>query len=306
MGPPGVMTGLSELDEVLGGFRPSTLNIIAGRPGAGKSAAGVQVALNMARRGLGVGFFSLEMPEEQCSGRFASSVAYDRQAFWHNGVPPFPTFSAIERGDLTSLQWQAYKRAARTIDGLPIAFDYRSRLTVSQMTAAARRLLRSWERQGIQPGAFIIDHFLHIGAEKGARGEAAERYTTICNDLMHMAKSLSAPVILLCQLNRGVEAREDKRPTMADLKWTGALEENSFSVTFLYRPAYYLKPPVETASQTEEQRRAAWKRYDEEKGRVANQLHWLIEKNRGGVSNKQIETFCDIGFNAILDMGVWP
>lgn len=293
-GMPGVALGLSAVDAVLGGLRPATVNVLAGRPGMGKSAAGVQVALNVARAGLGAAFFSLEMPEEQCSVRFGASLAYDRFAPLYSGESSNPTFEQFERGDLTPSQWASLDRAMEQIHGLPIMLDFRSRLKVSQMTAAVRRQMRTWQRQGVKPGVVVIDHFLHIAPEAGAKGQAAEMYTAIANDLLHMAKTLDIAILLLCQLNRGVEGREDKRPSLADLKWTGALEENAFSATFLYRPEYYVKPPVEADDQ-------AWDKYEADKSRAANKLFWIVEKNRGGRSNQQVETFCDIGCNAILD-----
>jgi replicative DNA helicase len=293
-GIPGVPTGLVDLDAVLGGLRPSTVNVLAGRPGMGKSAAGVQIVLNVARRGQGAAFFSLEMPEEQCSVRFGAALAYDRHAIRYSGESSNPTYEQFERGDLSAGQWGSLDRAMEQVQGLPIMLDFRSRLKVSQMTAAVRRQLRAWQRQGVKPGVVVIDHFLHIASEKGARGEAAERYTAIANDLLHMAKSLDIAILLLCQLNRGVEGREDKRPSLADLKWTGALEENAFSATFLYRPEYYVKPPVDHDDE-------AWDRYEKDKARTANKLFWIVEKNRGGQSNRQVETFCDIGCNALLD-----
>ena len=296
-GMPGVATGLREVDAVLGGLRPATVNVLAGRPGMGKSAAGVQVALNVARQGLGAAFFSLEMPEEQCSVRFAASLAYDRLATLYSGVSSNPTFEQIERGDLSGSQWASLDRAMAQIQGLPIMLDFRSRLKVSQMTAAVRRQVRAWHRKGVKPGVVVIDHFLHIAPEAGAKGQSAEIYTGIANDLLHMAKSLDISILLLCQLNRGVEGRDDKRPSLADLKWTGALEENAFSATFLFRPAYYVKPPVDDDD-------SAWNKYQRDKAQTANQLFWIVEKNRGGRSNQQVETFCDIGFNAILDIEV--
>jgi len=293
-GMPGVSLGLRDVDAVLGGLRPATLNVLAGRPGMGKSAAGVQVALNVARAGLGAAFFSLEMPKEQCSVRFGSSLAYDRHAVLYSGQSSNPTYEQFELGDLSESQWVSLDRAMDNMRGLPIVIDYRSRLRVSQMTAAVRRQLRTWHRQGVKPGVVVIDHFLHISPEPGSKGLAAEMYTAIANDLLHMAKSLDIAILLLCQLNRGVEGREDKRPSLADLKWTGALEENAFSATFLYRPEYYVKPPVDHDDE-------AWNKYEAEKSRTANKLFWIVEKNRGGRSNQQVETFCNIGCNAILD-----
>ena len=294
--PPGVPTGIRDLDRVLGGLRPSTVAVLAGRPGMGKSAGGVQIGVNVAQAGFGVGMFSLEMPEEQTSGRFGCALAYDRSITGQTGDFSNATFENFEKGNLSDWQWGRIEGAQETLDGLPIYLDHRSKLRVSQMLPAMRRQKREWERAGIKPGLVIVDHVLHIGPED-PRADKVTQVTQASNDILDMAKSLNMAVLLLCQLSRGVEGREDKRPGLQDLKWAGALEEDAFSVTFLYRPEYYLRPPEDDNDDK------AWEKYRTAMAKAKNRLWWLVEKNRGGRAQQQVETFCDIGCNAIQQLG---
>ena len=304
--PPGVPTGIAELDAVLGGLRPSTTNIFAGRPGMGKSAAGVVIAKNVAQpceaapKGRGVAFFSLEMPEEQLAVRFGCSLVYDREAPVYSGSSSNPTYEQFERGELTDAQWDKLEEGRHLLTQLPIDLDFRPKLRVSQMAAATRRRKQEWRRRGIKPGLVVIDHILHVAGVDPRLTNPVEKFTQISGDVLEMAKSLEMPVVVLCQLSRGVEGREDKRPQLSDLKFTGALEEDAFSATFLYRPSYYNRPP-----EGEDQDKA-WAKYQSIKSKYDQKLLFLIEKNRGGRGQQQVETFCDIGCNAIESMSFAP
>jgi replicative DNA helicase len=152
---PGIATGIHDLDKVLGGLRPSTTNVLGARPGMGKSAVAVQIALNVAQAGYGVAFFSLEMPEEQLATRFGCALAYDRMAPVYSGKSDNPTYEDFERGELTEAQWEKLERAAGLLADLPIYMDFRSKLKVSHMAGAVRRLKREWLRRGIKPGLII-------------------------------------------------------------------------------------------------------------------------------------------------------
>lgn len=291
--PPGISTGIPDLDRKLGGLRKKNVIVIAGRPGMGKSAAAVTLALNVgspqeeAPKGRGVGFFSLEMPGEQVSTRFGCALAYQREAGDQN-----PTYEKFERGELTEAQWALLEHAGQRLASMPIHLDFRSKLKVSQILAACRRLKRDWARAGIEPGVIIIDHVLQVQPEKRLNDKVVE-ISQIADDILDMAKVLDMPVVLLCQLGREVDKREDKRPILADLKWSGSLEENAAAVIFCYRPEYYNKEPAYDAKES------AWAIYNKVKARYTNRLVFLLEKNRNGRANQEIETWCDIGANAI-------
>ncbi len=295
---PGISTGIPDLDKKLGGLRKQNMIVIGGRPGAGKSVGGVQIAINVATpsteapKGRGVVFFSLEMPEEQVGPRFGCALAYDRDADPKSN----PTYEDFERGDLNDIQWQKVEAAGQKLATMPIEIDFRGNLKVSQMLAAARRMKRKWEREGIEPGVIIIDHFGKISPEKRV-GDKVVEASQIADDVLDMAKTLDMPVVLLCQLARDIDKREDKRPNLADLKWSGSLEENAAAVIFFYRPEYYNKRPQEGAAQKE------WDAYEKCKESFTDRLFMLLEKNRNGRAHLSIKAFCSVGHSVILNLG---
>jgi len=292
-GMAGVPTGIYEVDRILGGFRPKTYNLLAGRPGMGKTAAAVQLAINVARQGKGVGFFSIEEPEETLTARFACALAYDRNAPLYSGVTTNPTYEAFQRGDLTEPQWEALERGRKILESLPIELDFRSKLKPSQIIAAARRLKRKWSRKGTEVGLFIGDHIGHVAPEVYT-GSKVQDTGAVSGDLLHAAKATEDAWLWMCQLSRASEGREDKRPGLSDLRWAGELEQDAFSVTFLYRPAYYAREPEDA---DDDKAMEKYRRLKEQE----HALFWLTEKNRGGRTG-QAKTFCDIGCNAIEDL----
>ena len=294
---PGISTGIPDLDKKLGGLRKQNMIVIGGRPGMGKSALAVQLAINVATpsseapKGRGVAFFSLEMPEEQVGTRFGCALAYDRE-----GDPDAnPTFEDFEKGQLNDIQWQKLEAAGRKLSTMPIEIDFRGKLKVSQMLAAARRMKRKWEREGIEPGVIIIDHFGMASPEKRVNDKVVEA-SQIADDVLDMAKVLDMPVVLLCQLSRDIDKRDDKRPNLGDLKWSGSLEENAAAVIFCYRPEYYNKVPRDDAPAKD------WEKYNKVKDAFTNRLFALLEKNRNGRAHQQIKMFCSIGHNVIQNL----
>lgn len=292
---PGISTGIPDLDRRLGGFRKRNVIILGGRPGMGKSAAAVQFAINVATpspeapKGRGVAFFSLEMPEEQVATRFACALAYDRDAESN------PTYEAFEKGELTDSQWSRVQAAGAQLASMPIEIDFRGKLKVSQMLAAARRMKRRWEKEGIEPGLIVIDHVLMVSPEKRVNDKVVE-ISQIADDILDMAKVLDMPVLVLAQLSRDIDKRDDKRPNLGDLKWSGSLEENAAAVLFCYRPEYYNKVPKEDATTKE------WDKYNKQKELFTDRLFFLLEKNRNGRAHQQVKVFCSIGHNAIQNL----
>lgn len=295
---PGISTGIPDLDKKLGGLRKQNMILIGGRPGMGKSALAVQLAINVASpsdeapKGRGVAFFSLEMPEEQVGTRFGCALAYER------GSDPksSPTFEDFEKGLLNDIQWQKLEAAGQKLATMPIEIDFRGKLKVSQMLAAARRMKRKWEREGIEPGVIIIDHFGMVAPEKRINDKVQEA-SQIADDILDMAKVLDMPVVLLCQLARDIDKRDDKRPNLGDLKWSGSLEENAAAVIFCYRPEYYNKVPKDDAPKKD------WDKYEAIKLAFTDRLFALLEKNRNGRAHQSIKMFCSIGHNVIQNLG---
>jgi replicative DNA helicase len=219
----GVPSGLVDLDRFLGGFMPGELYILAGRPGMGKSTVAKTIALNAARAGFRVPYYSTEMPGATLATWFVADVT---------GI----SAERVRRGDLDPHEFDAWKRAAANLRPIGVHIDETPGITIAKMRDRARRMQR---KGGI--GMLVVDHLGHMSASraKATQGRTAE-VTEISNGLLGIAKELDIPVLALSQLNRGVEGRDDKRPTLADLRDSGSLEQDADTVIFAYRPEYYL------------------------------------------------------------------
>lgn len=293
------VTGLAEVDALVGGFNAGELSLVAGRPGMAKSLVASQIAKANAARGRGVAFFSKEMNEEQLGLRLACDLAYDDAEPVYSAAPNAgnPTFDAARKCLLDEAQWERMNEASRLISTWPLMFDTRPGLTLSTIEACARRLMRSWEKAGVKPGPVIIDHLGIIRPEKERQGSKVAETADISRGLAEMAKRLNVPVIALCQLNRATEGRgEDKRPGLSDLRWAGELEQDARLVIFPYRPEYYYRPPLDPASEDPAERAERETKLRRER----NRLYWIVAKNNNGPLG-QVETFCDVSRAAIRD-----
>lgn len=291
-------TGLSELDAMTGGLRRGEMQIIAGRPAMGKSSAGLTVARSLASSGKGVAFYSMEMPKVALGLRMACDLAFDRDAPTYSGETTNPTYFKADRDQLDADQWRQLERAEQMMAAWPLLFDTRPGLTVSAMEANARRAIRDWDRQGIEPGAIIVDHLTIARPDGDRRGNKVAEVGDISRGLAEMAKRLDVPVVALCQLSRQVEARTnaDKRPGLSDLRWSGEIEQDARLVMFLYRPEYYCRRPED---ETDLDAMTEWRAKLDQ---VRRKLWWLVEKNNNGPTG-EVETLCDIACSAIRDRG---
>lgn len=291
--------GFAGLDEMTGGLNAGESSIVAGRPGMMKTGVAARIALANARRGLGTCLYSLEMAANPMGLRLACAVAHRRDAVTYGGQPGpggNPWYISAAKGQLHPEQWAALEQAQAEIARLPLKLDTRAGLTVSRMEAAARRAHRAWRKQGIEPGPVIVDHLGIVRPEKARGGSRHAEVADVSRALAEMAKRLGVPVVALCQLNRGVEGREDKRPQLSDLRQAGEIEEDCRTAVMLYRPAYYLRPPLDAASEgpaeaAEREARLA---------RCKNDLILLLEKNSHGPTG-QVEAWCDPATSAVGD-----
>jgi len=284
-------SGLADLDALTNGYQRGELAIEAGRPAMGKSIRGLQIVSANAKRGKGSAFFSLEMATTPLGLRLACDHVYEPGKRW-DGEYANPTMDRAMKNLLSAHQARELERASLELSDLPALFDVRPGITVTQIEACARRAIRSWERRGIEPGPIVIDHLTIVKPERERSGNKVAEVGDISRALAEMAKRLDVPVIALCQLSRGVEGRDDKRPTLADLRWSGEIEQDARQVTFIYRPEYYLRPPEDGRRETEEQviaREAA-----------RNKLFLIVAKNNNGPLG-QVEAFCDVSASAIRD-----
>ncbi len=217
----GVPTGFVDFDSMTSGLQPSELIVIAGRPSMGKTA----LCLNMARNAsvnsnVSVAFFSLEMSKEQLALRLLCSEA---KVDAHD----------LRRGRLTHADWPKLTMAAGVLSEASIAIDDSPSLSVLEMRAKARRLKAE---RGL--GLVIVD-YLQLMRGRGGVDRREQEISEISRSLKALAKELNIPVVALSQLNRRVEERTDKKPILADLRESGAIEQDADVIVFIYRDEMY-------------------------------------------------------------------
>jgi replicative DNA helicase len=218
-GVTGVPTGLDKVDRMTGGLQAGDLIVPAARPGMGKTALALAVAEGAASSGFPVIIFSLEMPAEQLYSRHTAKAAgVDSQKFRVGGILNH------EWGSIIDAQDRLYE--------LPINIDETPRQHYMEIVRRSRRAVREL---GVR--LIIIDYLQLIqgGNQQRKDLEVAE----ITGTLKALAKELRLPVVLLSQLNRAVEARDNKRPRLSDLRESGAIEQDADIVCFIYRDEYY-------------------------------------------------------------------
>lgn len=262
----GISTGFSNIDRRLGGLDPGLVYVIAGRPGMGKSAISHEMCLTAARAGVGVLELSLEMSAAQLARR-ALSVA--------SGVP----IMAIKRNTLTTGSASRLMDARKELKGLPLMIDDAGGQTPAMIAAKAREARR---RHGL--GLLMIDHLNLMKAEEAdAKHGGTWAVGRASNAVLAIAKDCGVPVILCVQLNRGVESREDKRPTLADLRQSGEIEQDAYAVGMVYRPEYYLRGEPERRENESDakfsERASAW---NDAKARSIGLAEIIWTKNRDG------------------------
>jgi replicative DNA helicase len=219
----GLPSGFLKLDWFTAGMHPGDLIICAGRPGMGKTAFALNVALNACRaRQAAVMVFSLEMPKDQLARRLLCSEA---------GVDS----NKLRTGHLSREDWAQLTRAAGELSELPIWMDDAASLTVMELRAKARRFKSQHDVQLV-----VVDYLQLMRA--GVRTDSREQeISEISRSLKALAKELGIPVMALSQLNRGVETRgsKDKRPQLSDLRESGAIEQDADTILFIYRDEVY-------------------------------------------------------------------
>jgi len=218
---PSVKTGYLALDGLTGGLSESTLTIIAGRPSMGKTALGLEIAENISRVAPVV-VFSLEMSSQQLVERMICSKSQ------------LPT-NIFKMRDIKDFQWDKVVEATNKISGLSIYVNDSRNITPSSILAQCR-----WakKRNNGVLGAVVVDYLQLMSKSNQVSNEVSE-LDAITLAFRQLSGELKVPVILLCQINRGCESRNDKRPLLSDLKGSGAIEQHADMVMILYRDDYY-------------------------------------------------------------------
>jgi len=222
---PGVLlgqkTGYDELDNAIDGFERQKIYVIAGRPGSGKTAFAVNLSLRLSKEGSNWFYFSLEM-----SGKSLAKRALVHESRVYN--------SKLRSGKLADLDYSDIAAATARLDGRTLHIDESPSLSVVQMRARLKAMqIKFGKIDGV-----VVDH---IGLIKKTGNTDTESMNQIADDMLRLAKEFDCPLIQLCQLNRGVEGRPDKRPFLSDLKQSGKIEENADVAFMLYRADYYDK-----------------------------------------------------------------
>ena len=225
----GVPTGLTDLDEKLGGLHKSDLVIIAGRPSMGKTALATNIAYNAAQDILkrqeksSVAFFSLEMSSEQLSTRILSEQARIKS-------------DDIRKGKVTENEINRYIETSRNIYNLPLYIDETPAITIATLSNRARRIKRLFGLSLI-----VVDYIQLMRSNSSKNDNRVQEISDITQGLKALAKELAVPVLALSQLSRAVEQRDDKQPQLADLRESGSIEQDADVVMFVYREEYYLE-----------------------------------------------------------------
>jgi replicative DNA helicase len=286
---PGKLTGISwgivGLDSKTGGLKRGEMFVLAGRPGMGKTALALCVARAASAAGEPSLFFSLEMGDVSLSDRNLADVAFDKRA-------PIPYYD-IANGTVTNAQAQRLIEAARLQREWPLTIDPAPGLTVSQITARARKQKQVLARQGKRLGPVFVDHMHIVRPSNRYSGARVNEVGEISAALKSLAKELDVPVIALAQLSRALENRDDKRPTMADLRDSGTIEQDADAIIFVYREAYYLERA--TGGTAEQQPACVDRLIDAE-----DRLEAIIAKQRNGPTGT-VHLFCNIACNAVRD-----
>ena len=223
-GLSGIPSGFPKLDIITSGWQKSDLIIVAARPGMGKTAFALSMARNVAvENNIGVAVFSLEMSSEQLVNRLISSESEINAG-------------KLRKGDLADHEWVQLHSKIKGLSTSPIFIDDTPAISVFELRAKARRLVKKKEIKMI-----IID-YLQLMSAGGKGGNREQEISTISRSLKGIAKELNIPIIALSQVNRSLEQRSgigSKRPMLSDLRESGAIEQDADIVTFIYRPEYY-------------------------------------------------------------------
>ena len=224
----GVPTGLTDLDDRLGGMHNSDLLIIAGRPSMGKTALATNIAFHAAKKlqekgtKSSIAFFSLEMSSEQLSTRILAEQSRIKS-------------NDIRRGRISEEQFDKFIETSKNISELPLYIDETPAISIAAMSNRARRIKRLY---GLD---LVVVDYIQLMSASNTRDGRVQEISEITKGLKALAKELSVPVLALSQLSRAVEQRDDKKPQLSDLRESGSIEQDADVVMFVYREAYYLE-----------------------------------------------------------------
>lgn len=259
--PLGIPTGFEQLDSLLGGLQPSDLIILAARPSMGKTALALTMATSAAKRfGTRVALFSLEMSAEQLVQRLIAA---------ETGI----NSQRLRVGSVQENEWQLIVQAASALSETNVFIDDSPSLTVMEMRSKARRLHSQYGLDMV-----VVDYLQLMQGDRRSENRVQE-ISNISRGLKALARELNVPVLALSQLSRAVEARQDKRPQLSDLRESGSIEQDADVVLFIYRDAMYYK--------TEDE----WARQYQDRPYTPGVAEVWVSKQRNGPAGKKVDLF---------------
>lgn len=266
-----VLSGLEVWDEKVGAMRPGELHIVGARTGMGKTIYGANVALNAAERGQGALYFSMEMSAEQLSARVLCDMVHRMgHELWTNSV---------RKGNIPRQFMKPMIDASDALLKLPLVINDRRGLTLADMGMAARECRRDLQKDGFDLSLIVVDYMTLIQPSDRYKGNKVAEVTELSRGLKIMAGELGIPIVALNQLNRNTEARgnADNRPRMADLRESGAIEQDADTISLLFREEYYIKAKEPALKGTQ-----AYAMWEAELLECRDRLEINLVKNRDG------------------------
>lgn len=240
----GTATGIEQLDAKLCGLQASEQIVLAARPGMGKTAAAMAIAVNVAAAAPHPGdlpnavlFFSLEMDRKQIVRRTACTEAR-------------VDMNRMRRNSLQPDDWDRLTQAATFLSSIPLMIDDTPAIGPLELRAKARRVKAELARAGKSRLGLVVVDYMQLMSAKHllSKNSNREQEVSLCSQMLKdLSKELAIPVLALAQLKRDVEKQKEKRPVLSDLRESGALEQNADTVIFLHREEYYLKEKTPSA-----------------------------------------------------------
>lgn len=282
---PGVPWSLGPLDRMTGGLQPQDLIIIAGRPSMGKSTLASSLARSMAINGTGVLFVSLEMNRASVMARMLSDMLYNRDS-------PIE-YSKMLRRTLNATERERIQQTLADFKDLPLDVVKTSALTTQGLRSLIRQKIKMFERRGLSLDVVMVDYLGLMRATKRYAGDKTNEVGEISGELKAIANDFNMPVVAMSQLSRAVEARDNKRPTLADLRNSGDIEQDADTVMFVYREHYYLDKSLKGVANPDQDKLDLL-------DKTKSEIEIIIEKQRNGQTGT-ITARVDMGSAAVRE-----
>lgn len=278
----GITWGLSDVNRLTGGMQRRDLTLIGARPSMGKTTVGLSTAVKAAKSGAGIGFISLEMDADKLAARALTDLAYD----WGVKMP----YADLIRGNVDERGLEALRSATQDMNGLPILIEEQAGLSISDIRVKTELMIADFEKRGRALDVLMIDHLGLVKPSGRYAGNRVHEISEMTAALKAMAREFGISVVLLSQLNRALEQRDNKRPQLSDLRDSGSIEQDADTIIFLYREAYYLERGKTTGDKEIER--------VERLADCQNLLEFIIAKQRNGPL-ATVNLFADMASSAV-------